>query len=481
MAIVLLVDDERGMRLTLGEFLRGDGHEVDAAQNVPEALDYLHNKTYDVVVSDIIMPKMSGTDLMHRVRESYPDTQVILITGGPSVDSAAEAVRSGAFDYLTKPVNRAKICEVVARAYKMKQLAEENLRLDAENKRYRDHLEQMVDLKTRELSEREELFRIITTSAHDTIFMADSEGRVTFWNDAAERLFGYSAHEAMQRPYYELIVQEKHRKTIVEGLREFAETGESKVVGTTVEAEGINKNGDVLPLELSLSSINVRGEWHSVAIVRDISLRKQAERQRQIILETLKESLHGVIHAMSLTVETRDPYTAGHQHRVATIAQNIARGMGLPPDQIEGIGVAGTIHDIGKLSVPAEILSKPGRLSPVEFDIIKQHALVGHGILNAITLPWPVADTVLQHHERLDGSGYPNGLKGDDISLDARILAVADVVEAISSHRPYRAALGMEAAMAEITDNRNVLYDPAVVDCCIDLHKSGTLGLDQDT
>ena len=475
MAVVLLVDDEHGMRLTLGEFLRGAGHEVDTAADADEAKEHLQNKSYDVVLTDIIMPRTNGIDLMHSIRDAFPDTQVILITGGPSVDTAAEAVRAGAFDYITKPVSREGIRDAVTRAYHLKKLTEENRRLDEENKKYQIHLEQMVEDKTRELVEREELFRIITTSAHDAILMIDSRGHITFWNDAAADLFGYTSQEAIGALYYELVVEKRHHANIRKELEAFAKTGSTRVHGKTFEAFGVSKGGTSLPLELSISAIRVRGEWHTVAIVRDITLRKKAEEQKQAILNSLRESLHGVIRAMSLTVESRDPYTAGHQHRVATIARNIARHMGLSEHQVEGVAIAGTIHDIGKLSVPAEILSKPSRLNDMEYDIIKQHAMVGHNILDAITLPWPVAETILQHHERCDGSGYPKGLKGNDISIEARILMVADVVEAISSHRPYREAKGMEQALDELKDKRGVLYDPEVVDACLELERQGTL------
>jgi putative nucleotidyltransferase with HDIG domain len=185
----------------------------------------------------------------------------------------------------------------------------------------------------------------------------------------------------------------------------------------------------------------------------------------------LLEAMDGIIHAMSLVVETRDPYTAGHQRRVADLAATIAKTMGLSEWAIRGIRVAGLLHDVGKLSVPAEILSKPGKLNQTEFDIIKSHSQVSYNILELIEFPWPVKQAVLQHHERLDGSGYPNGISGDDIILDARILAVADVVEAISSHRPYRPALGLEYAMQEITSKKGTLYDPKVVDACVKLFK----------
>ena len=176
----------------------------------------------------------------------------------------------------------------------------------------------------------------------------------------------------------------------------------------------------------------------------------------------LKEALDGIIQAMGRTIEFRDPYTAGHQMRVASIAVAIAKEMGIPKDQLEWIHMAGKIHDLGKISVPAEILSKPGKLNENEFAMIKTHPSIGYDIIASIEFPWPIAQVILQHHERINGSGYPQGLSGEDILLEARILCVADVVEAMASHRPYRPALGIEKALNEISENKGVLYDSNV-------------------
>jgi len=194
---------------------------------------------------------------------------------------------------------------------------------------------------------------------------------------------------------------------------------------------------------------------------------KWAEGKLKQSFEELRRNLKGTIHALAAVVEMKDPYTAGHQRRVSGLAGVIAKDMGLSDEKIEGVRMAGLIHDIGKLSVPAEILSKPSQLTGTEFDLLKAHPQVAYDILKAIHFPWPVAEIVLQHHERMDGSGYPQGLKGDDILLEARILAVADVVEAMSSHRPYRPALGIDKAKEEIRKNKGKLYDPDVVASCL--------------
>jgi len=177
------------------------------------------------------------------------------------------------------------------------------------------------------------------------------------------------------------------------------------------------------------------------------------------------------IEAISLVTEARDAYTAGHQRKVSKLAVALAEEMGFPKDRVEGIKISALIHDVGKINLPAEILSKPGKLSEIEFNLIKNHSQIGHDILKKIDFPWPIAEIVLQHHEKINGSGYPGGLKGDEILLEAKIICVADVVEAMSSHRPYRPALGIEKALEEISQNKGTLYDPEVVDTCFKLFK----------
>lgn len=191
----------------------------------------------------------------------------------------------------------------------------------------------------------------------------------------------------------------------------------------------------------------------------------------QSILEKSRKTNEGVIQAMALAIESRDPYTAGHQRRVADLAYAVGSEMGLSEERLFGIRMAGIIHDIGKISVPAEILSKPSRLNEHEFGMIKLHPQVGYDILREINFPWPLAQMVYQHHERIDGSGYPQGLSGKEILLEAKILGVVDVVEAMASHRPYRPALGIDKALEEILKNKNVLYDSKVVDACLKLFK----------
>ena len=213
-----------------------------------------------------------------------------------------------------------------------------------------------------------------------------------------------------------------------------------------------------------------------------VTLRTRKERDRiahahEHHAAILRKSLEDSIQAIAATVETRDPYTSGHQKRVAELAVALAREMGLSEDRIHGLHLAGVVHDLGKIGIPAEILSKPGKLTTVEYTLIQAHAETGYEILKDIDFPWPIATIVRQHHERLDGSGYPHGLKGGEILLESRILAVADVVEAMGSHRPYRPTLGIELALKEIERGRGITYDPAVADACLKLFREARYAL----
>lgn len=207
--------------------------------------------------------------------------------------------------------------------------------------------------------------------------------------------------------------------------------------------------------------------------VRYAVARREAEERRLEAVAAVRQALAQTVQAIALTVEKRDPYTAGHQQRVAHFATAVAEELGLPANDIEGLYFAGTLHDIGKISLPQEILTRPGRLMPLEYELIKTHSVIGYEIVKEISFPWPIAMMIRQHHERMDGSGYPDGLKGEDILFAARILAVADVVESMNAHRPYRPALGLAAALNEVHAHSGTKYDATVVDAATRLLESG--------
>lgn len=235
----------------------------------------------------------------------------------------------------------------------------------------------------------------------------------------------------------------------------------SKNILVVNDSEDAAYQSQVLPRENGYSEHLVKQlESKTILLEKEIARHKQTE-------EKLRKTLNGTIQALGLVLERRDPFTAGHERRVSDLAGVIATEMGLPKDQVEGVIMAGSVHDIGKISVPVEILCNPGRLRHAEFAMIKEHCQTGYDILKGIEFPWPIAEIVLQHHERINGSGYPRGILSGDILIEAKIMCIADTVEDMSSHRLYRPALGIENALDEIVKNKGILYSPEVVDTCV--------------
>jgi PAS domain S-box-containing protein len=314
------------------------------------------------------------------------------------------------------------------------------------------------------LRKSEERHRFLVDNANDAIFVAQ-DGLIKFPNPKTLEILGYSEDDLAKIPYMDLVHPDD--RPILSELRQKTHGG--KAPTTTYSIRVRNSADEELWAQISSVPILWEDRPATLNFVRDITVQKRAEEELRNSLDKLRKITGATIQAMAQTVEVRDPYTAGHQKRVADLARAVATRMGLSSDRVDGIRMAGAIHDIGKISVPAEILSKPGLLTPLEFSLIKTHSQIGYDILKDIEFPWDIATMVLQHHERLDGSGYPQGITGERILMEARILTVADVVEAMASHRPYRPSLGMDKALQEIADKKGRFYDPDVVDACIQL------------
>ena len=312
------------------------------------------------------------------------------------------------------------------------------------------------------------LRNILESSSSISIISTDLEQNILYWNPGAENIFEYKSSEIVGRHKINTIYSGKNtikranqiRKNIIKTKK-----------GAVCELRQVTKTGRQLWSKMTLTPrLDEKGNVIGIlGVGEDITEHKQADKKLYQTMERLKKTLEGIIHATEKIIETRDPYTAGHQRRVASLAKAIASNMGLDENIIEGIYMVGVIHDLGKISVPAEILSMPRRLTNAELALIRTHPQTGYDILKPIDFPWPVAEIVLQHHERLNGSGYPNRLESNEIMLEARILAVADVVEAMASHRPYRAAFSLKRALGEINQNKDILYDLKVVKSCLDL------------
>jgi PAS domain S-box-containing protein len=325
------------------------------------------------------------------------------------------------------------------------------------------------------LLESEAQYRWLSEHITDGVWLIDMNLKPTYQSPSMEKLTGFTHEELMELPMEKRVTPESFKlafELFLELLPRIMADSDYNPL-RTLELECCCKDGTILWTENKFSGIrDENGKPVSIlAEVRDITERKQAEEERKQSFERVRKALRATVQAISMTVEMKDPYTSGHQQRVADLARSIATEMGLSADRQDFIRTASSIHDIGKISLPAEILSKPTKLTDLEFKLIKTHSQSGYDILKDIEFPWPVADVVLQHHERMDGSGYPHGLKGENISLEARILAVADVVEAITSHRPYRPALGIDVALEEISRNRGIFYDADAVDACLKLFR----------
>ncbi len=323
--------------------------------------------------------------------------------------------------------------------------------------------------KRREMEQRlidsEKNYRTIFETTGSAMMILEEDTTISLMNSHAEMLSGYRKEEIEGKVSWIKLVH----KDDIEQMRSYhyKRRIDPTLAPNAYEFRLVNKHGKIKNIYLNIDIFP--GTKKSVVALIDIIERKRTEEALQESIEKLRKTLYGTVQAMAMTVEMRDAYTAGHQKRVANLARSIAKEMGLSHDKIDALRMAGIIHDIGKICIPAEILSKPTQLTDIERQLIQIHSQVGHDILKEIEFLWPVAKIVLQHHERIDGSGYPNGIKGDEIMIEAKILAVTDVVEAIASNRPYRPAQGLDVALKEISMNRGILYDADVVDACLRL------------
>ncbi len=355
---ILVVDDEEAILDIMTIVLAREGYDLHTASSAEEGLKKLREiPDLSLIISDQIMPGMTGVEFLEQALSIRPDAQRVLLTGFTDTDAIINAINKGRIHlYISKPWRKEELLYTINQLLAKAELVMENKRLD------------------------------------------------------------------------ELVKKQ---------------------------------NAELVELNRDLEA-KVR--------LKTIDLDRRAE-ELKASYEKIQMILDGTVLAMSRIVESRDPYTAGHQQQVTQIASIIAEKISLPPERVEAIRISAALHDIGKISVPSEILTKPSRLTDLERELVKTHSQNAYDILKAIDFPYTIADIILQHHERMDGSGYPQGLKGEEILLEARIVAVADVLEAMSAHRPYRPALGIEAAMEEITRHRGLLYDENVVDACLEIYR----------
>lgn len=442
-ALILIADDQEFIRSIIRNALNKDEYDVIEAENGEEAVKVFIERRPDIVLLDAIMPVMDGFAACRRIREleTREITPVLMITALGDSQSINEGFKAGVNDFIQKPLN-----------------------VDILNRRI-SVLVKELNYKEK-LRQSEERFRLLAENARDciSILLLKPAYKYQYISPVIKDIIGYEAKEFYNNPFlFKKIVLDSDKHLFA------ARNLEKAICNMPVEIRCLHKDGTLVFLENQyVPFFGKDGQIIGMQIIsRDITQRKRDEVRKRV--ELTQKVLYETVTALSATIETRDPYTSGHQERVARLAVAIAQQLGLGIDQIEGIKAAALLHDIGKIHVPAEFLSKPGKLSEHEFAFIKTHSKIGYEILKSIRFPWPVAEIVCQHHERMDGSGYPNGLSGDQLALETRIISVADVVEAMASHRPYRVALGIEQALEEILRNAGRFYDPQVVYTCIEL------------
>jgi len=438
---ILIVDDDPDFRENLSGILRDEGYVPVTAATGKEAMERVREDEFAVALIDLRLEDMSGLDVMKEIKERSPMTEGILVTGYASQSTAIDAVKLAAYSYVEKPFNVGQLLETVRTAIEKQKIG-------------------------KALRESEERYRTLFEGSRDAIYITSADNRSVEFNQATLDLFGYTRTEIMKMKLREVFLNPGDLRSLEREIR-------NKGYVKDYEVKFRRSDGEQMTcLITSTGRLSDDGSIREYqTIVRDITEQTLNQRRLHETLAMLRRNLDGIVQCVALVIEKKDPYTAGHQRRVTDLARAIAQEMGLSESQKDAIRMAGIIHDIGKISIPAEILSKPGRLTETEFSLLKIHPRIGYDILKEIEWPYPIAEIVLQHHERMDGSGYPQCLSGEEIMMEARVLGVADVVEAMASNRPYRPALGIEKALEGISKNRDALYDPDVVDACLRVFK----------
>ena len=454
---VLMVEDSEDDAVLLLRTLKRSGYEPAArrVQSADEMALALADGTWDIIFCDYHMPGFSGLDAIALLKMMALDIPLIVVSGAIGEETALDCIHRGASDYIMKG-NLARLGLAVERTLEKKDMRERQRKAEVQRE---DALEA--------LRQSENKYRTILESIGEGYYESDLKGNITFFNNALCEIWGYPEEELMglnNQTYTDVPTAKK----LYRAHNRVYRTGEP---GRMFDYEIIQKDKTRRHVQSSFAllkdtdgkAVGFRG------LVRDITELKQMDKERQESLERLHKSLGATINAVAGMVESRDPYTAGHQRRVADLADAIAREMRLEESRIEGLRMAGMIHDLGKIAIPSEILTKPTKLTQVEYQIVQTHAQSGYDILKDIDFPWPIARMVLEHHERIDGSGYPNHRSDGDILMESKILAIADVLEAMASHRPYRPSLGIAPALDEIAKNKGILYDDDVADVCLKL------------
>jgi PAS domain S-box-containing protein len=490
--VILVVDDVPQNIELLEAYLAGQGYEIVTAANGEEALEKISGNQIDLVLLDVMMPGIDGFEVTRMVRQDNAQRllPIILVTSLNEKEDRVKGIEAGCDDFISKPVDKVELQARVRSSLKVKayndllrnyreELESEVTERTEELRHVLERLQQEITVRKRNeeaLRESENKYRLLADNIHDVILVLDMNLNYTYVSPSVKILWGYEPTEVLKQNAFETLTSSSW-ELAVRTLSEVMELEKSEHrdmnIFRTLQLETIRKDRTVVWTEAKVSFVRDENQQavSILGVFRDVTERKQTEDKLLLTLDSLKNAVGATIQVMVSAVEMKDPYTAGHQLRTADLACAIATEMGLTQEKIDGIKMAGSIHDIGKLSIPSEILSKPTKLTNIEFSLIKEHSRSGYEMLKNVESPWPLAQIVYQHHERMDGSGYPRNLKGNEIIMEARIMAVADVVEDMASHRPYRPSLGIDIALEEIEKNKGILYDDVVADACLRLFR----------
>lgn len=467
---VLLLEDNPGdarlVQKALAEYAPGE-FVVTWVERLADALACLATEPFDVMLCDLSLPDSSGMAGPRSIVERFPALPMVVLTGSHVLSMGRDAIHLGLQDYLVKGKSDPEMVVRTLR-YAMERKGLENALIAANSALEQRVAERSADLEVSNRVLRNSLERnqAFLRNASDGVYILDAEGKVLELSDSLCTMLGYTRAELMGA-HVSLWNAQWSPLELQSVLGKLA----AKADRSEFETRHRRKDGTILDVEVSGQRLELSGDTLLYLSARDVTEKRRADRQILDQIEQLKSSVMSTVEVATVLNEMRDPYTAGHERRVAAIAAAIGAHLGFDENRQEGLRVAGHLHDVGKVIVPSEILSKPGKLGALEHQMIQGHAQAGFDVLKNVKFPWPVAEVALQHHERMDGGGYPQGLKGEAILLEARIMAVADVVEAMSSHRPYRSGLGIEEALAEVEGGGGTKYDRTVVEACLTLFR----------
>lgn len=457
---LMLVEDSASDIGMLTSTLAEESGRIDytVVRTLAGALDLLDVVSPACVLLDLGLPDSDPDETMQAIGQGFCGIPVVVLTGSRDYETGTKALSFGAQDFLVKGTFDS------TRLVKCIEFAVERQRTEARAQ------ETATDAVRAEGAETTSALAMLLEHAPVGIGFIDRDRRFTRVNGRLAEMNGFAQEHHPGRTVAELLPDLWSQ---IEPLCEQVIASRAPVAGFETVAPTASEPGVAHYWRTSLFPVVVSDRVIGMGIVViDVTDLVSAKQE-------LEQNLADLVRTIAVTIEARDPYTAGHQERVAALAEAIGRELALDDQDIDGIRVAGAIHDVGKIAIPAELLTKPGRLTPAELALIKEHARIGFEILRQVRFPWPVAELVHQHHERLDGSGYPQGLSGDAIRFGAKVLAVADTVEAMSAPRPYRAALGLAAGLAEIERGAGTLFDAAVVSACIRVCADGLVPWDQ--